>query len=238
MNRLEGIGMSMSFKQRKVVKNISIHVEAGEIIGLLGPNGAGKTTTFHMILGIHKPESGKIVLNGQDITKLPVYMRARMGIGFLPQEPSIFKGLSVIENIESVIEYNKNIDSKNINEVMNEMGITELKNRKAYLLSGGERRRLEIARSLVLNPTFLLLDEPFAGIDPIQIGEIRNLIQSFKKKKIGIIITDHNVREILKITDRSYIINKGELIFQGDSFNLINDDRVIKEYLGKEFRWH
>ncbi len=238
MNRLEGIGMSMSFKQRKVVKNISIHVEEGEIIGLLGPNGAGKTTTFHMILGIHKPESGKIVLNGQDITKLPVYMRARMGIGFLPQEPSIFKGLSVIENIESVIEYNKNIESKNINEVMNEMGITELKNRKAYLLSGGERRRLEIARSLVLNPTFLLLDEPFAGIDPIQIGEIRNLIQSFKKKKIGIIITDHNVREILKITDRSYIINKGELIFQGNSFNLINDDRVIEEYLGKEFRWH
>ena len=238
MNRLEGISMSMSFKKRRVVNNVSLHVDEGEIIGLLGPNGAGKTTTFHMILGIHKPETGKILLNGNEITKSPVFIRARMGIGFLPQEPSVFKGLTVEENVKSVIEYNKKNGNGNIYEVLSEMGLLALKNRKAYLLSGGERRRLEIARSMILNPAFLLLDEPFAGIDPIQIGEIRNLIKKFKKKKIGIIITDHNVREILKITDRSYIINKGELIFKGNSFDLINDSRVKKEYLGKEFRWH
>lgn len=238
MNRLEGLSMSMSFKKRRVVNNVSLHVDEGEIIGLLGPNGAGKTTTFHMILGIHKPETGKIILNGNEITKSPVYIRARMGIGFLPQEPSVFKGLTVEENVRSVIEYNKKSGYGNIDDILNEMGLLTLKNRKAYLLSGGERRRLEIARSMILNPAFLLLDEPFAGIDPIQIGEIRNLIKKFKKKKIGIIITDHNVREILKITDRSYIINKGELIFKGNSFDLINDSRVKKEYLGKEFRWH
>lgn len=238
MNRLEGLSMSMSFKKRRVVNNISIEVKESEIIGLLGPNGAGKTTTFHMMLGIHKPENGKIILNGKDITKFPVYKRARMGIGFLPQEPSIFKGLTVIENINSVLEYNREKRDKNIETVLFEMGLSELKNKKAYLLSGGERRRLEIARSMVLNPSFLLLDEPFAGIDPIQINEIQNLIKSFKSKKIGIIITDHNVREILKITDRSYIINKGEFIFQGSSFDLIKNSRVKEEYLGKEFRWH
>lgn len=238
MNTLEGYGMSMSFKKRRVVNNISISVHSGEVIGLLGPNGAGKTTTFHMILGIHKPESGNILLNGKDITKFPVYLRSRMGIGFLPQEPSVFKGLSVRDNVKAVMEYIEHSNGKNIDDILDEMGLLELAGRKASLLSGGERRRLEIARSLVLNPDFLLLDEPFAGIDPIQIKEIQDLIVTFKEKGLGIIITDHNVREILKITDRSYIINKGELIFQGNSMELISDDRVKEEYLGKEFRWN
>ena len=238
MKTLEGKGMSMSFKKRRVVNNISIKVCSGEVIGLLGPNGAGKTTTFHMILGIHRPESGKILLNNINITKYPVYMRARSGIGFLPQEPSVFRGMSVIDNIYAVLEHRKEKKEVKIEEVLDEMGLSDLRNRKASYLSGGERRRLEIARSLVLNPDFLLLDEPFAGIDPIQINEIRKLILSFKEKGLGIIITDHNVREILKITDRSYIINKGELIFQGNSLELISNKRVKEEYLGKEFRWN
>ncbi|MCP4213220.1 MAG: LPS export ABC transporter ATP-binding protein, partial [bacterium] len=208
---------------------------------------AGKTTTFLMMLGIHKPETGKIMLNDTNITKYPVYMRSRKGISFLPQDPSIFKGLTVKENIMAIRQMNpvsrtrfaesheKDFDVK---EVLSEMGLEELANRKAYLLSGGERRRLEIARSLILSPDFLLLDEPFAGIDPIQINEIRNMICSFKEKGLGIIITDHNVREILKITDRSYIINKGEVIFQGESDKLITNTRVKNEYLGKEFRWN
>lgn len=238
MNTLEGQGMSISFKKRRVVNNISISVQSGEVIGLLGPNGAGKTTTFHMILGIHKPESGNILLNGKDITKFPVYLRSRMGIGFLPQEPSVFRGLSVRDNVRAVMEHIEHSNGKNIDDILNEMGLLELAERRASLLSGGERRRLEIARSLVLNPNFLLLDEPFAGIDPIQIKEIQDLIVTFKEKGLGIIITDHNVREILKITDRSYIINKGELIFQGNSIGLISDERVKEEYLGKEFRWN
>ncbi len=239
MRTLEGINISKSFKNRVVVDSISIKVNQGEIIGLLGPNGAGKTTTFLMILGIHSPDKGDIYLNGNNITKLPIYIRARHGISFLPQEPSIFKGLSVSENILAVMDMYSDIKSNNnIDAILSEMGLYELRSRKAYLLSGGERRRLEIARSLILSPDFLLLDEPFAGIDPIQIKELQMIIKSFKEKGLGIIITDHNVREILKITDRSYIINKGEIIFQGDSQELILDRRVKEEYLGKEFRWN
>lgn len=222
------------------MNNISLKVNQGEIIGLLGPNGAGKTTTFLMMLGIYKPETGRILLDDKDITKEPVYIRAREGISFLPQEPSVFKGLTVRENILAVMEMNRNSKGsvRDIDEVIDEMGLSELIDRKAYVLSGGERRRLEIARSLVLSPDFLLLDEPFAGIDPIQINEIRNMIVTFREKGLGIIITDHNVREILKITDRSYIINKGEVIFQGESDKLITNERVKNEYLGKEFRWN
>jgi lipopolysaccharide export system ATP-binding protein len=238
MKNLECVDISKSFKNRTVVDNISINLKQGEIIGLLGPNGAGKTTTFYMILGILKPDKGKIFLNGKDITKLPVYIRARFGISFLPQEPSIFKGLSVKENIQAIIDINNHTPSTSIDKILEEMGLLELENHKAYMLSGGERRRLEIARSLVLSPDFLLLDEPFAGIDPIQIKELQTLIVSFKEKGLGIIITDHNVREILKITERSYIINKGEIIFQGDSHNLIADKKVKDEYLGKAFRWN
>ncbi|MGE5340420.1 MAG: LPS export ABC transporter ATP-binding protein [Candidatus Omnitrophota bacterium] len=238
MKRLEGNSISKSFKNRCVVNQISVSVVENEIIGLLGPNGAGKTTTFLMMLGIHKPETGTIMLNGMDITRQPVYKRARMGIAFLPQEPSIFKGLTVKENILAIMNMNHVSKTKTIDSVLEEMGIAALRDKKAYVLSGGERRRLEIARSLVLNPDFLLLDEPFAGIDPIQIKEIQTLIVGLKEKGLGIIITDHNVREILKITDRSYIVNKGEIIFQGNSNELITNQRVIDEYLGKEFRWN
>lgn len=238
MKRLEGQQISKSFKNRLVVNNVSMAVSQGEIIGLLGPNGAGKTTTFLMILGIHRPDTGRIVLNGKEITREPVYVRAREGISFLPQEPSIFKGLTVKENIMAIMQMHPKRRKIDINKVLTEMGLSELVNRKAILLSGGERRRLEIARSLVLSPDFLLLDEPFAGIDPIQIKELQTLIISLKQKGIGIIITDHNVREILKITDRSYIINRGEVIFQGIPENLINNERVKNEYLGKEFRWN
>ena len=240
MKRLEAHNISKSFKNRCVVNHVSLEVNQGEVIGLLGPNGAGKTTTFLMILGIHKADTGKIILNDKDITREPVYIRAREGIGFLPQEPSIFKGLTVKENIVAIVDMQPGYKSSkfNIDEILAEMGLTELKYKKAYVLSGGERRRLEIARSLVLSPDFLLLDEPFAGIDPIQIKELQNLIKKLKEKGLGIIITDHNVREILKITDRSYIINRGEVIFQGDSKELIRDERVKNEYLGKEFRWN
>ena len=188
---------------------------------------------------MHKPESGEIRLNGDDITRLPIYIRAQKGISFLPQEPSIFKGLTVKENIRAII--NMHPEKKlpvNEYDVLEEMGLGELKDRKAYMLSGGERRRLEIARSLVLSPDFLLLDEPFAGIDPIQIQELQVLITSLRDRGIGVIITDHNVREILNITDRSYIVNRGEVIFQGDSGALIQNERVKQEYLGKEFRWN
>jgi len=223
------------------VDDVSIDVEQGEIIGLLGPNGAGKTTTFLMILGLHKPDSGKIILDSIDITHMPVYIRSRLGISFLPQEPSIFTGLTVKENILSVIEMSKRELKSSIDkmyQVVEEMGISDLLDRKSFLLSGGERRRLEIARALVLSPDFLLLDEPFAGIDPIQIGEIQKLILDLKERGLGIIITDHNVREILKITDRSYIVNRGRIIFKGDAESLIGNEIVRNEYLGQEFRWN
>ncbi len=238
MKSLEGQNISKSFKGRCVVNNVSIRVDQGEVVGLLGPNGAGKTTTFLIILGIYKPESGKIFINNKDITRESVYLRARQGISFLPQEPSVFKGLTVRDNIQAIMDMHPRHRSVAVDEILAEMGLSELWNKKAYLLSGGERRRLEIARSLVLTPDFLLLDEPFAGIDPIQIKEIQRLVKTFKEKGLGIIITDHNVREILKITDRSYIINRGEVIFQGDSEKLILNDRVKEEYLGKEFRWN
>jgi len=240
MKNLEIINICKSFKGRKVVDEVSIAVKQGEIIGLLGPNGAGKTTTFLMILGLHKPDSGTIKLDSLDITNMPVYIRARLGISFLPQEPSIFTGLTVKENILSVIEMSKHKEKFTLNkmyDVVDEMGLTELINRKSYLLSGGERRRLEIARALVLSPDFLLLDEPFAGIDPIQIGEIQKLILNLRDKGLGIIITDHNVREILKITDKSYIVNRGSVIFKGNAESLINNEIVRNEYLGQEFRW-
>ncbi len=241
MKRLEIVNVSKSFNKRKVVSEVSIDVNQGEIIGLLGPNGAGKTTTFLMILGIHRPDSGIIKLDSLDITNMPIYIRSRLGISFLPQEPSIFTGLTVKENIVSVIEMSKKNNDTSLDKmyrIMDEMGITEIMDRKSYLLSGGERRRLEIARALVLSPDFLLLDEPFAGIDPIQIGEIQSLILDLKKRGLGIIITDHNVREILKITDRSYIVNKGKIIFKGDSASLIKNEIVKEEYLGHEFKWN
>jgi lipopolysaccharide export system ATP-binding protein len=238
MKQLEVNHIRKTFRQRTVVDDVSLAVGAGEIVGLLGPNGAGKTTTFLMILGIHRPDDGEIRLNGRDITRIPVYRRSRLGISFLPQEPSVFRGLSVEDNIRAIAQMNPARGGTDVAGILSELGLEPLRRRKAYQLSGGERRRLEIARSLVLTPDFLLLDEPFAGIDPIQINELQELIQSFKRRKMGIIITDHNVREILKITDRSYIIHSGQVIFAGRSEELIADERVKREYLGKEFRWN
>jgi lipopolysaccharide export system ATP-binding protein len=238
MKKLEVKHIGKSFRKRLVVDGVTIGVQSGEIIGLLGPNGAGKTTTFMMILGIHRPDSGEIILNGRDITRVPVYRRARLGISFLPQEPSILRGLTVRENIQAIAQMTNHLQPQAINEILKDLGLAPIQDRKAYMLSGGERRRLEIARSLILTPDFLLLDEPFAGIDPMQIFELQGLIKTFKDKGMGIIITDHNVREILKITDRSYIIHCGQVIFEGRSEELIADKRVREAYLGEEFRWN
>jgi len=238
MKKLEVKNIRKTFRQRTVVDGVSLRVGAGEVVGLLGPNGAGKTTTFLMILGIHRPDGGEILLNERDITRVPVYRRSRLGISFLPQEPSVFRGLSVEDNVRAIAQMNRGAGGADIPRILSELGLDAIRDRKAYMLSGGERRRLEIARSLVLTPDFLLLDEPFAGIDPIQIGELRELVLSFRRKDMGIIITDHNVREILKITDRSYIIHSGQVIFEGRSEELIADERVQREYLGKEFRWN
>jgi lipopolysaccharide export system ATP-binding protein len=238
MKQLEVNHIRKVFRQRAVVDGVSLTVAPGEVVGLLGPNGAGKTTTFLMILGLHRPDSGEIRLNGRDITRVPVYRRSRLGISFLPQEPSVFRGLSVEDNVRAIAQMNPLAGRPDIPAILAELGLDAIRRRKAYMLSGGERRRLEIARSLVLAPDFLLLDEPFAGIDPIQIGELQGLIQAFRAKGLGIIITDHNVREILKITDRSYIIHSGQVIFEGRSQELIADERVKREYLGREFRWN
>jgi lipopolysaccharide export system ATP-binding protein len=240
MKQLEVHHIRKIFRRRAVVDGVSLKVGPGEVVGLLGPNGAGKTTTFLMILGLHRPDGGEILLNGRDITRVPVYRRSRLGISFLPQEPSVFRGLSVEDNVRAIAQMNspRGGGLADIPRILSELGLDAIRGRKAYMLSGGERRRLEIARSLVLTPDFLLLDEPFAGIDPIQIGELQGIIQAFREKGLGIIITDHNVREILKITDRSYIIHSGQVIFEGRSEELIADERVKREYLGREFRWN
>ncbi len=238
MKALEGVHLSKSFKRRRVVDDVTLSLRGGEVIGLLGPNGAGKTTTFRMILGIYSPQNGHILLNGKEITRLPVYTRARMGIGFLPQEPSVFRNMTVYENMQAVVEMHRKLNASQIPDALEEMNLLDVVNRRAALLSGGERRRLEIARALILSPDFLLLDEPFAGIDPLQINELQRLVLGLRDRGMGIIITDHNVREILAITDRSYIINRGSVIFHGDSNALIRNERVKEEYLGSDFRWN
>ncbi|MEK9726837.1 MAG: LPS export ABC transporter ATP-binding protein [Candidatus Margulisiibacteriota bacterium] len=227
------------YRDRRVVNEVSLHVNAGEIIGLLGPNGAGKTTTFYMIVGLVRPKSGRIFLDGQDITTLPMYKRARLGLGYLPQEPSIFKKLTVEENLRLFLEIVQPISpdqfETRINELIMDLGLEHVRSSKGVQLSGGEKRRVEIARALALNPSFILLDEPFAGVDPIAVTEIQEIIIQLKQKKIGIIITDHNVRETLAITDRSYIIHQGKILFTGNPEEIAQSDIAKEYYLGKAF---
>jgi lipopolysaccharide export system ATP-binding protein len=227
-----------SFKGRTVVAGVSISLEAGEAVGLLGPNGAGKTTTFYMVLGLLKPDRGRVVLNGEDITDLPVYKRARRGLGFLSQEPSIFRKLTVEQNLMAILELldlTTEERRQRLEGLLQELDLTHLAKSKAYTLSGGERRRVEITRSLVTGPHFMLLDEPFAGIDPIAVADIQGIIAKLKEKRIGVLITDHNVRETLQIVDRAYLIHEGQVVVSGTAHELASDGRAREIYLGDRF---
>ena len=232
--------ISKSYRGRKVVNNISIEVNQGEIVGLLGPNGAGKTTSFYMIVGIIKPEQGDIFLNKEVISSYPMYQRAQKGIGYLAQEESVFRKLSVEDNILGVLEFSelsKNQQKEKAEQLMEEFGLINIRKSRGDLLSGGERRRTEIARALANNPNFLLLDEPFAGVDPIAVEDIQSIISVLKKKNIGILITDHNVQETLAITDRTYLMFEGKILKEGVPEDLAKDEMVRKVYLGKNFEF-
>jgi lipopolysaccharide export system ATP-binding protein len=236
---LQVSAISKTYRGRHVVDRVSLKLHPGEVVGLLGPNGAGKTTTFYIIVGLIAPQSGQVSLSGEDITHLPMYRRARAGISYLPQEPSVFRKLTVGENLRSIAE-TLNISSRRredlVGGLLEEFGIDHLCDQKAYTLSGGERRRLEIARALVLTPQFILLDEPFAGIDPLAVLDIQGIIGRLKDRRIGVLITDHNVRETLNITDRAYIISEGKILREGTPEQLTNDIEVRKVYLGENFR--
>ena len=232
-------GVEKSFVGRKVVKNVSLYVRKGEAVGLLGPNGAGKTTVFYMITGLIKADQGRIELDGRDVTRLPMYQRARLGIGYLPQEASIFRGLSVEENIRAVLEVvepDTRRRERDLDALLEEFNIARLRKTPAIALSGGERRRVEIARSLATRPNYMLLDEPFAGIDPIAVGDIQALVRHLTNRGIGVLITDHNVRETLGLTDRAYIIYSGEVLMEGRADDIVNNPEVRRLYLGEEFR--
>jgi lipopolysaccharide export system ATP-binding protein len=239
MHLLEVKGLYKTYSKKVVVKNIDLHVATGEIVGLLGPNGAGKTTTFYSMLGLVRPDRGSIFLDNADISALPMYKRARMGISYLPQEPSIFRKLSVEDNLRAVLEI-KGLSPQEIEEqlarLLREFNLDAFSKRNGYKLSGGERRRAEIARVLATSPTFILFDEPFAGIDPIAIIELKKMLTYLRERGLGIVITDHNVRDTLSITDRTYIINNGEILDEGTPEKLIQDQRVKEVYLGEEFR--
>jgi len=237
--RLEATGLTKSFKGREVVKGVSLDVGAGEVVGLLGPNGAGKTTIFDMMVGLCQPDAGQILLNGDAITDLPMFKRARRGIGYLPQESSVFRRLSVEDNILAILEMlNLSAEERalRVEALLKELDLTHLRTSKAYALSGGERRRLEITRALVTHPQFLLLDEPFAGIDPIAVADIQQIITRLRQKQIGILITDHNVQETLTITDRAYIINEGSILESGSPVTIVNSSTARAVYLGERFR--
>ncbi len=230
--------LSKSYKKRLVLRDVSMHVQLGEAVGLLGPNGAGKTTSFYCVTGLISPNSGKIMLNGIDITRFPVYRRARLGIGYLPQEASIFRGLNVADNIRAVLEVvekNEEKRERELDSLLKEFSIEHLRFSPARALSGGERRRLEIARALASRPSFILLDEPLAGIDPIAVGEIKELVSQLKNRGLGVLITDHNVRETLGIIDRAYILHDGIVLKQGTPDEIIADESVRRTYLGKNF---
>lgn len=231
-------GLVKKYKNRVVVDNASFNVEQGEIVGLLGPNGAGKTTSFYMIVGLIKPFSGEIFLNEENITKLPMYQRAKMGIAYLPQEASVFRNLSVEDNIRAVLEFtelSKSEQKDKLESLIAEFNIQKVRKNMGNNLSGGERRRTEIARCLASNPKFILLDEPFAGVDPIAVEDIQNIVAALKNKNIGILITDHNVHETLSITDRSYLLYEGRILKSGTSEELAGDEYVKKVYLGRNF---
>ena len=231
--------LTKSYGGRTVVRGVSIKVASGEIVGLLGPNGAGKTTTFYMTVGLTPPDAGRVVLDGEDVTGSPMYARARKGIGYLPQEPSIFRGLTVEQNIMAILEMLKLSRAerkKRLTELLAELNLTPLAKSPAHTLSGGERRRAEITRALVISPRFILLDEPFAGIDPIAVSDIQKIIFHLKERGIGVLITDHNVRETLRITDRAYIVHDGVIFRSGTPASLAADEDVRRIYLGHEFR--
>ncbi len=239
MKILEIKDLSKSYNGKAIVQRVSLNVKRSEVVGLLGPNGAGKTTTFYMIVGVVSPSSGQILFDNRDITHLPIHIRARHGLGYLSQEPSVFRKLTVEENILAVLEtlpFTRRERLQRLEELLRELNIEHLRKSKAYTLSGGEMRRLEITRALVTNPSFLLLDEPFSGIDPIVVEEAKEIITGLKRKGIGILLTDHNVRETLSITDRAYLIAEGRILISGSSQDLINDPKAKEIYLGKDFR--
>jgi lipopolysaccharide export system ATP-binding protein len=239
MANLRTCDLTKSYGGRTVVRGVSVEVASGEVVGLLGPNGAGKTTTFYMTVGLTAPDSGRVLLNGEDVTASPMYSRARKGIGYLPQEPSIFRGLTVEQNIMAILEtldLNGRERRARLGELLAELNLTPLAKAPAHTLSGGERRRAEITRALVVKPKFILLDEPFAGIDPIAVAEIQKIIFHLKERGIGVLITDHNVRETLRITDRAYIVHDGVISRSGTPASLAGDEEVRRIYLGSDFR--
>jgi len=227
------------YSGRKVVNNVSLTLSKGEIVGLLGPNGAGKTTSFYMIVGLIIPKSGSIFYNNENITELPMYKRARLGIGYLPQEPSVFRKLTVEQNIMAILQFTTLTKKEQLfktEELLDELKIAHIRKTSGYSLSGGERRRVEIARAISTNPNFLLLDEPFAGVDPIAVADIQEIIHELKRKGLGILITDHNVRETLNITDRAYVMNRGEILVEGNAESIANDPKAKQFYLGEKFK--
>jgi len=244
IHTLEVKNLLKVYGKRQVVKHVSLSVSTGEIVGLLGPNGAGKTTTFYMVVGLIKPEGGDILLDSHDMSNLPMYMRARKGIGYLPQEPSIFRKLTVRQNLEAVLEIAQFADGplskadikEEIDRLLLEFNLTEFADRDGYRLSGGERRRTEIARAIAVRPTFMLFDEPFAGIDPIAVGDIQSLVRHLTRRGIGVLITDHNVRETLGLIDRAYIIHSGDVLMEGTADDIVSSPDVRRLYLGEEFR--
>lgn len=238
MLKLQAVEISKSYRGRKVVDDVNLDIAQGEVVGLLGPNGAGKTTTFYIMVGLARPDSGRVLLDGDDITDLPMYLRARSGISYLPQEPSVFRKLTVEENLLAVLEtlpLTPEQRRDRLEELLAQMGLETVRYNKAYTLSGGERRRLEIARSLVLQPAFVLLDEPFAGIDPVTVKDIQEIISRLSQAGIGVLVTDHNVREALRVTDRAYIIHDGRIFRSGTPGELSGDSEVRRVYLGDNF---
>jgi lipopolysaccharide export system ATP-binding protein len=239
MLKLQAVELSKSYRGRKVVDDIELEIAQGEVVGLLGPNGAGKTTTFYILVGLARPDSGRVLLNGEEITDLPMYLRARDGISYLPQEPSVFRQLTSEQNLLAILEtlpLTPEQQRDRLEELLVQMGLEMVRQSKAYVLSGGERRRLEIARSLTLQPKFILLDEPFSGIDPLTVRDLQEIIRDLSRSGIGVLITDHNVRETLNVTDRAYIVNHGKIMKKGTPQELSSDPEVRRVYLGDNFR--